>query len=374
MTLLAVAAVSARLLAEAAARDGFEVIALDLFGDVDTCEVASRWFSIGSGLKIDPDLTLAALRVLAHRGDVAGWVAGSGFEGQPDLLAQGAALLPLIGSAPDAVAAVRNPARFFDALAAHGIAHPPVQQTPPADAAGWLAKDAQGCGGWHVRRLPPGPAGALPPHGYFQREQPGTPMSATFVANGQDAVILGFNEQIVLAFGNRPFVYGGVIGPMSLAPAAARQVNHAVRSVAAAFSLRGLCSLDFLLDGDRVSVLEVNPRPPASMALYGEQCVMAAHLRACTLGELPASPAAAPAPRVQGSAVVFARRALALDEHAALRLAAWPGTHDLPCAGTRFEPGDPLCSLSASGATAGQVRTLLSQSRKALLTSLETTA
>lgn len=375
MTLLAVAAVSARLLAEAAARDGFEVIALDLFGDVDTCEVASRWFSIGTGLKIDPALTLAALQVLAHRGDVSGWVAGSGFEGHPELLAQGAALLPLIGCTPESVAAVRDPARFFDTLAAHGIDHPPVQWTPPADTGGWLVKDAQGCGGWHVRRLSsPGVAGALPPHGYFQREQPGTPMSATFVANGQDAAILGFNEQIVFAFGARPFVYGGVIGPVPLAAAVARRVSHAVRSVTAAFSLRGLCSLDFLLDGERVSVLEVNPRPPASMALYGEQRVMAAHLRACMLGELPAIPTTAPAPRVQGSAVVFARRPLALDEQAALRLAAWPGTHDLPCAGTHVEPGDPLCSLSTAGATAEQVRTLLSQGRKALLTSLETTA
>jgi predicted ATP-grasp superfamily ATP-dependent carboligase len=374
MTVLAVAAVSARLMAEAAARDGFEVIALDLFGDVDTCEVASRWFSIGAGLRIDPERTLAALQVLAHRGDVVGWVAGSGFEGEPELLARGAAVLPLIGCAPEVVAAVRDPARFFGVLAAQGVAHPAFRFTPPDDAAGWLAKDARGCGGWHVRRLAPVATEAVPPHTYFQREHKGVPMSATFVANGQDALIVGFNEQMVFPFGARPFVYGGVIGPVPLPAAAARRAAHAVRAVAAGFSLRGLCSLDFLLDGDHVSVLEVNPRPPASMALYAQRQLMGAHLRACLLGELPAAPTAPPAGRIQGLAVVFARQALVLDERAVLRVAAWPGTHDLPCAGTQVARGDPLCSLSASGATAAQVRTLLNEGRQALLTSLETTA
>jgi len=35
---IAVAALSARMMAEASARDGFDVVALDLFGDADTRE------------------------------------------------------------------------------------------------------------------------------------------------------------------------------------------------------------------------------------------------------------------------------------------------------------------------------------------------
>ncbi|HSI59933.1 MAG TPA: ATP-grasp domain-containing protein [Ideonella sp.] len=375
MTVLAVAAMSARMMAEAAVRDGFEVIALDLFGDVDTCEAASRWFSIGSGseLRIDPALTLAALRVLAHRGGVSGWVAGGGFEGLPELVAQGAAVLPLIGTQPAAIAAVRDPVRFFTFLAALDIAHPRVQMRVPADPAGWLIKDANGCGGWQVHRAPPqGTQEAPPQHCYYQREQRGQAMSATFVANGSDAVVLGFNEQIVNAFGQRPFVFCGVIGPVPLPPAAAGQVQRAVSALTAEFALRGVCSLDFLLDGDGIAVLEVNPRPPASMALYGELAPMAAHLRACQQGELPAAPSAAVPPRVQGSEVVFAQGPLVLGQDAVMHLAAWPGVHDLPCAGGRFGPGDPVCSVSASGSDAAQVRALLSRSRTALLRSLET--
>lgn len=48
MQTIAVAAISARAMAEAAASDGFKVVALDLFGDVDTRRAASRWMPIGA--------------------------------------------------------------------------------------------------------------------------------------------------------------------------------------------------------------------------------------------------------------------------------------------------------------------------------------
>ena len=96
---LALAAISARPLAEAAAREGFNAIALDLFGDRDTCRAASEWLPIGApeALRIDATKLLDALSTLARRGDVRGWVAGAGFDGCADLLEQGAARLPLLG-------------------------------------------------------------------------------------------------------------------------------------------------------------------------------------------------------------------------------------------------------------------------------------
>ena len=139
MTVLAVAAISARMMAEAAARDGFDVVALDLFGDADTRRAAAAFVAIGEpgSLHIDAARVLAALRGLAARGDVMGWVAGSGFEGRPELLAQASLVLPLIGTAPGDVRRVRDPALFFAFLAAQGIGHPKVQSAPPAKPSGW---------------------------------------------------------------------------------------------------------------------------------------------------------------------------------------------------------------------------------------------
>ncbi|RZL87451.1 MAG: ATP-grasp domain-containing protein [Variovorax sp.] len=375
MTALAVVSISARMLAEAASDDGFEVVALDLFGDADTRRACSEWHGIGepASLKIDGARLLSALQALAQRGRVAGWIAGSGFEGRPDLLESGAALLPLIGTQAEAMRRVREPRAFFGFLDARGIAHPAVRMTAPEDAAGWLVKDAHGCGGWHIRRA--ASSDAVGAHQYFQREASGRPMSATFIANGSDASVLGFNQLIVRPLAGRPFVFCGSVGPVPLPAGAGARVTATLRALVEAFSLRGLGSLDFMLDGDAVDMLEVNPRPPASMALYGHG-VVAAHVRACVQGELPPWPAqvanASVNDLVRGTEVVFAPRRLWLDAPATQRLAARAGCHDLPAAATGFEAGEPLCSVSASGANAEHVRALLQRGREAVHQSLET--
>jgi predicted ATP-grasp superfamily ATP-dependent carboligase len=369
---LAVAALSARAIVESAARDRIRCVALDVFGDADTRRVAAHWMSIGdpAALSIDGDRLLAALRALAREDAVTGWIAGSGFEGQPELLEAGASCLPLLGTAGADVRRVRDPVAFFHGLRASGIAHPPVCFTTPHTPGPWLQKDSGGCGGWHVRRS----ADGLPGHGsYWQLERDGPALSATFVANGQDAVVLGFNRQLSRAIGERPFVFAGLVGPVGVSDATQRSIVEAVRLLAREFRVRGLASLDFVLHGDNAEVIELNPRPPASLALYprvGGHGVLQAHRRACVQGMLPPGPAALDG--VRGFQIVFAPRALRLDADAAAVIASWPGAHDLPHAGSAFMPGDPLCSLSASGADAARVQAALTRAHDALLQSLET--
>ena len=378
MPVLVVAAISARLLAEAAAADGYEVVALDLFGDRDTRRAAVQWLPIGTPgtLTIDAERLAEALAGVARRGDVAGWICGAGFDGRPELLARTAALLPLIGNPAETVRRVRDPNAFFEVLDRRGIAHPPVQMTAPADAAAWLVKDAGGCGGWHIRRARPHEAVSAPY--YLQREAAGTPMSATFVANGSGARVLGFNALSVRPLLARPLVYCGAVGPVALRAEVAERVGDVVGALAAAFALRGAGSLDFLLDGDRLSVLEVNPRLPASIALYrggapggAGQGVIAAHLGACLHGVLPPPSAGAASTLVHGTEIVFAPHAFWLNQRIADRLAMRADCHDLPMAAAHFEAGAPLCSVSASGAGVEPVRASLRRSRAEVYELLE---
>lgn len=371
--MLAVAALSARALVESAALDGTRTVALDCFGDADTQRLAAQWHGVGdaSALRIDDDKLLGSLSALAQRGDTTGWIAGSGFDGRADLLERGAALLPLIGTAPQDVRRVRDPQEFFGVLQTHGVGFPAVSLDPPVTPTGWLLKDAGGCGGWQVRRASQGTTAA--PGQYWQRERRGVTMSATFVANGRDAVLLGFNAQAMRSTGERPFVFCGVTGPVPASDAVQREVTAITRLLAAVFRLRGLGSLDFLLDGDTVEVLELNPRPPASLALYprvGDGGPVRAHLRACQGGELP--PAPAPTDGVRGTGIVFAPFALLIDAGMAAQIAQCDGARDLPRAGTHVAAGEPLCSLVAEGRDAHEVTTLLASRRDALLASLET--
>lgn len=376
MTRLAVAACSARVLAELAALEGHEVWALDLFGDRDTRRAASGWACIGdpAALRIHGEGLLAALDALRQQG-VQGWIAGSGFDGRADLLAAGAQRLPLRGNHAATVARVRDPAAFFAALDEAGIAHPPVRHDWPADLDGWLLKDAGASGGMHVVPASRAAAQALTGSTYLQRERPGTPMSATFVADGVDAVVLGCNQQIVHALQGWPFLYSGVVGPLPVGDAVLDEATRIVRTLVAAFGLRGLGSLDFLLDDGRLEVLELNPRPPASVSLYpqvGDGGPIEAHLRACRGDGLPR--VARGAATVLGTQIVFARSPLRLAERQLDWLALQPDVHDLPAGAWAWSAGEPICSVAAQGANAPSVRDHLAQRSAALLTSLETLA
>lgn len=370
--MLAVAALSARALADLAALDGLTVVALDVFGDADTVKRAAHWHAIGTPgrLEIDGERLLAALEALARDGDVDGWIAGAGFDGRPGLLEAGAERLPLLGTGGGALRRLRDPRVFFAALDDLGLPHPAVSFEPPVDPAGWLEKDAGGSGGWHVQDAAPDRPAA--PGRYWQRWRPGQPMSATLVANGHDAVVLGFNLQTVRPVAGRRWVFAGIVGPLPVPPAVERTLVRAASVLARRFDLHGLASLDFLLDGEHAELLELNARPPASAELYpevGRGGALRAHLRAVTAGELPPPPAL---PRVvQGHEIVFARRALVLDDLAAARIAATPLARDWPRGGQRFDVGDPICSLAAAGADAAEVLAALATRREALLAFLE---
>jgi len=360
---LALAALSARALAEAAAADGLEAIALDVFGDADTRRAARKWLRIGSRLSIDPEAFVAALVEAAADG-ATGWVAGAGFEADPALLARGAALLPLVGTAPEVVRAVREPRRFFAALDRHAIAHPAVRRSPPDALDGWLAKSAYASGGWHIRRGAREPAEGR----YWQREVQGCAMSALFVADRRSFVLVGCSRQIVRPIGASPYVYCGAIGPLALDARVHAALERALEALVAEFALCGLASLDFIVDRDKLLALEVNPRPPASIALF-PRGIMRVHVDACLDAKLPV--AVKPPDRVRGTEIVYAPARFALTSPALARLAALAHCHDVPFDHARFERDDPVCSVSAEGADAAEVATMLEARRDAVLRLLE---
>ena len=379
---LALVATSARSLVECAVGSGYAAFALDVFADRDTCRLARACVAVGrGGATLDESELLAALAALRARGDVAGWVAGSGLEAQPALLAAAARVLPLIGNAPEVVRRVRTPVHFHQALERLGIAHPAFSAAPPVDPSGWLRKDAHACGGWHVRH-----AGAAAVHGvlgalgagggdgiHFQRYVAGEPMSCLFLAAGEGAAVLGHSRQIVRPLGRRPFVFRGGVGPVPLEARGQASLAGAATALTRAFGLRGLNGIDYVLDAAGTPwVLELNPRPTAAIQLFGaafEGGLMRAHVEACAGRLRPPVPSGVGG--VRGYETVFARRAGRLDEAAVHWLERQGWCKDIPQPGTQHAWGDPLCTVVAEASSADAVMRQLDARRRALRAQLQ---
>ncbi|MEM5338257.1 ATP-grasp domain-containing protein [Paraburkholderia azotifigens] len=345
---VAVAGLSARMLAQSAAHAGYQVAALDLFGDRDTRRYAKLWLDTGgSGLSIDRGKLHASLERVARLPRLIGYVTGSGIEPHIGWLQETARLPRLIGNDADATAAVRDPRRFFVLLDELGIAHPAVAFERPAQPEGWLRKDSDGCGGTHIHAAAQSDTQA----GYFQRVSKGLSMSALFVAAQREATVIGYAEQLHAATGALPYLHVGSLGPVDLPAPIAQQIDRAVHSITARANLVGINSLDFLLDGDTIRVLEVNARPSSTMALYERawrdawpRGLLALHIDACLHGRLPPARIGAPSCRA-AQQVVFAPQAFTVTRRFSDALFVDPVCHDIPNAGTRIERGQPVCTV-----------------------------
>jgi len=354
---LLIAAISGRALAESALRGRFRPVVLDCFADRDTRALAERWRAVPAAgtLHFDRRALLEAADALAPGAPL---VPGSGFEGRPALLARLAAGRELLGNPPEVVRAVKDPRRLFPQFDALGIPHPEVRYDQPADPAGWLVKRAGGAGGTHIRA-----AGAPRKAGdYFQRREHGLSMSALFLADGRRALILGFNQQWAsVGRAGLPYLFGGAVSRVSLPWQLAHRIASRVDALVAATGLVGLNGLDFLMEGDAWSALEINPRPTATMELYDadyELGLVHQHIEACR-GFLP--PVARPGP---------SRAQLILHAHLAWRVEpafdfpAW--CRDIPNPDAAIRKGDPICTVVAEAEGPVRARSLVEEREREL--------
>jgi predicted ATP-grasp superfamily ATP-dependent carboligase len=339
-----VAAVTGRALAASARRGGHRVIVLDYFADLDCASraLACRAVVARTGLRFDREALLTAADELAPPAHSAGLVYGSGFEGRTGLLRRLATGRRLCGNRPDVVRAIKDPARFFPLLSRLGMRFPETRLTLPAAPEGWLVKQTGGAGGVHVRPAGPGPVrrGA-----YYQRFQPGRALSVLFLANGERARIIGCNRQwTAAARPELPYQFGGAVGGISLPGRMRSEISAGLDQLVAATGLVGLNGIDVLVDDGVWWVLELNPRPTATIELYDADFPRGLfdwHLRACA-GDLPDRVPARRAARAQ--AVAYAAEPWQATSDSSFP----PWCRDRPRPGTRFIAGDPVCTVHAS--------------------------
>ena len=325
---------SARMPAQAARAAGLKPLLIDLYADLDTQDYAQDFKQIPS---LAAEYLMPAVDYFIERYAVTAVIYGSGFESHPDSLCYLAGRLRVLGNTPDTFIRLHDKPAFFAGLDQLNIPYPVVCFNPPEDEGHWLVKPMQAQGGVGIKRYHP--KDGAEPAVYWQQYQPGAQHSVLFLADGQQAQVIGFNTQWTIDLGlNQEFLFSGIINYCDLPAALQQRVIGWLRQLVPELGLKGLNTLDFISSGDGCRVLEVNPRPSASMQLYDAD-LLTGHIKAC-MGELTDYPDSY---GYTGYQIVYADRDIIIPDGF-----AWPdGCMDLPGNGVMCRKGQPICSIIA---------------------------
>ncbi|HWE38273.1 MAG TPA: ATP-grasp domain-containing protein [Isosphaeraceae bacterium] len=343
---------SARAAAFSALRAGLRPTCGDLFADRDLAAVADV-------RRVEAWNDLDGLEDVAASAPPGPWIYTGGLENLPELVDRLAAARQLWGVCGDTLRAVRDPFVVAKALEAAGLPCPAVRATAdglPRDGT-WLAKPIGSAGGEGIRALGPDDSG-WPFRSYYQRYVDGKSLAALFVGDGRGATLIGVTRQL-LGRPGAPFAYVGSIGPCRLRRAFEDRVAALGQTLVREFGLVGLFGVDFILNDGLPWPVEVNPRFTASvenMELALGRPLLDDHRRACdsTAPRAPIGLADGPRPRVVGRAVVFAEGPCRFPE-----IEGWkapdpsrfevPEVADVPQPGSKFEAGEPVLTVFATG-------------------------
>ncbi|MFM2435084.1 MAG: hypothetical protein RL063_1065 [Pseudomonadota bacterium] len=356
---------SARPFVESAQRAGFRVTAIDAYADIETLALAELSLVVDCDQQgFNAEALLFAINDL-DASQYLGFVYGSGFEAQPELLQKISTKIPLLGNAAPTVAKIKTASIFFASLQQLNIPFPSIVEYIPAEPSQrYLKKFAAGSGGTHISWVtkdnPP-----LEPNCYYQEHISGRSVSLLFLADGNSVKVIGFNEQWLSPIVSMPFRYGGAVSQFHLAPDIQRQLITSAQKIMLAFGLVGLNSLDAIVAKNIAYILEINPRLTATVGLYAESNLLQQHILAC-LGQSPS--VAIRDKESSAHAVVYAPTELKITKGL-----AWPDwavdIPDITKKNALIKKGDPVCTIVAKSLDAESAKQLV-QTRVKLMQQL----
>lgn len=373
---------SVRALMESAAASGHKVTGIDFFGDMDTLR-CGRAISLED---LGQEQTVKNLFKASREIPCSGFVYASGPENTPEELEFWENHGLLRGNEGAVLRKVRNPWKLQQCLGVIDVQMPPFysigEWEKSARTGRWLLK-ALNRGSCHgIIELPevtssiPGFSSGLNQFSprIIQRYVEGVSASATFLANGLDAVVLGTSRQLIGREqgnkGGKLFSYEGNIVPLDVRGTVdynyfSIKIKDIAKSLTLCFGLKGINTVDFILNSEGIWILEVNPRWSASVELiekYLGVSLFNHHLRGCIGKELPqlkktnlAGTDRAKGNKEQkrfiGKKIVFAERTLLIGDfkEKGFRYLYEQGVRDIPRSNTEIGKGQPLCTVLAEG-------------------------
>lgn len=390
---LVILGASARALAESAARAGWDVHAADLFCDLDLQAVARDAVPV-TPVDGDAGYPWSLFAAADAFPPSAAWCYTGAIENHPDLIEAISRARPLAGNTAAAVRRLRDPAELAAATRAAGLSFPETLVSAdgvPLDGT-FLVKPLASAGGRGIRRWTPevaadwptGPASRLCQPRVWQRFVAGDPLSASYCMAEGAARLVGLSRQLIgepwcQAAG---FAWCGAVALHSAeSPGAFDRLIASLERLggvlAERFQTVGLVGVDLIADmHGHITVIEVNPRPTASMELFersGSGSIAGSHLAAC--GFAPPSdttrqpPVARPA-LTWAKAVLFAAHATPVSQPLIDAMAretkpwtqadgGWPALADIPRPGQTIAAGAPVVTIFAVGRTADDALAIL---------------
>jgi uncharacterized protein len=356
---LLIVGASARSAAQSAVRAGFAPLAIDLFADVDLREIA-----LTRRCERYPD----DIPRLAATLPAAPFLYTGALENAPRVLQQLQRDRPLWGNGEASLRRVRDPLWVRRVLHEAGFPTLPARLTlPPRNSKNrWLRKpiaSAAGLGIAWASHAPSQSGRGGSSDSYWQRHQEGIPVSALYLADDRGCRWIGSARQWIGLPGwpVEPFQFCGAIAPARFPRPASRDVERIGTLFAERSPLRGLFGIDFVLQRERVFVVEINPRPTATLELQewllGES-LLRRHTDVFRGIPLPLSEPGFPeTSRAAAKVILYAPQAgrtpAAEFWGESLRPSAnFPEIADVPQPNQPYVRGEPICTILADGPTA----------------------
>ena len=266
---LILAGASVRSLAESAVISGIRPMCFDMFADADL-SLLLRENGLPDLIQISKftDLVAATSCIPAHIPLV--WMGG--LENHPEQLRTLSQLRPVCGVHADDLGGVRNPTGLQSIVTGTGCRVPAVisgvwhKRDLSTDLL-WLAKPIGGAGGNGIRDHNQGTP--LKSDEFLQQKVFGNPVSAVYYHDGQATEMLGASAQVIgeETLGGSDFAFCGNVGPIKMR-VRVRTILRKIGERLGDTGLRGVFGADFIVDGDDVWLIEVNPRITASHEIY----------------------------------------------------------------------------------------------------------
>ena len=363
-------------LAASARRAGYQVSAVDFFGDQDLKRVCWKSRSI---VKQRPGRTCGRLSTNFHleallqltkdllRKDKIDFaLLSSGLDDVPEALVELNVLVPILGNSPDIIRRVRDKTKFFKELKHLQIRHPETSIAVNFEEARKKSKDIgypvvvkplTSFGGASLRKVqdPQGLERVFRRthlfHGktLIQEHVCGTPASVSLISSRRGTVVLTVNEQLlgIRELGQKePYGYCGNVVALSADESVISECKGMAEKISSYFGLVGSNGLDLVISEEGLPyTIEVNPRFQGTLECVERVLgmnIVKAHVEACTEGVLPTVTKKPSSYCVR--LILFASRCSIVPD-----LSTFAEVRDIPLPRVVVERGEPICSVVVKG-------------------------